>query len=204
MSERTSEPTTRLGVTPSQTVGPFLKIGLEWGEKGRLAVPEGTPGAFWITGQILDGEGEPMPDALVEIWQADPDGRFDHPDDPRGARPSSIPGFTGFARSTTWNDTTSYAVHTVRPGALPADVDDGPVEAPHIDVSVLARGMLNRVVTRIYFPDEPLNDTDPVLSSVPAERRQTLIARRDTGESSSGYRFDVKLQGAGETVFFEV
>ncbi len=198
-----SEQGTRLGLTPSQTVGPFLKIGLDWGEEGRFAVPNGTPQAFWIVGQVLDGDGEPMPDALVEIWQADPDGRFDHPDDPRGAVPSSLPGFTGFARSTTWNETTTYAVHTVRPGPLPAgDLDDpdSPVEAPHIDVTVLARGMLDRVVTRIYFPDEPLNATDPVLASVPAERRETLLARPD----GDGYRFDIKLQGAGETVFFEV
>ncbi|MFC7406726.1 protocatechuate 3,4-dioxygenase subunit alpha [Georgenia alba] len=197
----------RLGLTPSQTVGPFLAIGLEWGDSGRLAVPEGTPGAFWIRGQVLDGEGEPLPDALVEIWQADPEGRFDHPDDPRGARPAAVPGFTGFARSSTWNDTSTWSVHTLRPGPLPArDVEDpdGPLEAPHIDVSVLARGMLDRVVTRIYFPDEPLNDTDPVLSSVPEERRHTLLAQKDAAGGSEAWRFDITLQGAGETVFFEV
>jgi protocatechuate 3,4-dioxygenase, alpha subunit len=194
----------RLGLTPSQTVGPYLAIGLDWGPSGELAVPEGTPGAFWISGQVLDGEGVAMPDAMIEIWQADPDGRFDHPDDPRGARPSGVAGFTGFARATTWNDDLRWKVHTLRPGPLPAaDVDDtdGPLEAPHINVSVLGRGMLDRVVTRIYFPDEPLNETDPVLSEVPAGRRETLIARPD-GEG--GYIFDVRLQGAGETVFFEV
>ena len=191
----------RLGLTPSQTVGPYLGIGLDWGDEGRLAVPVGTPGAFWITGQVIDGDGVPMRDASVETWQADPDGRFNTPEDPRGAAPSAIPGFTGFARSDTFNDDLAWRVHTVRPGALPAaDVDatDGPLEAPHLDVTVLGRGMLDRCVTRIYFPDEPLNDTDPVLQSVPAERRDTLIARRD----GDGYRFDIRVQGEGETVFF--
>ncbi|WP_127127659.1 protocatechuate 3,4-dioxygenase subunit alpha [Georgenia sp. SYP-B2076] len=193
----------RLGLTPSQTVGPYLAIGLDWGAEGRMVVPEGTPGAFWITGLVLDGDGEPMRDALVETWQADPEGRFDTPEDPRGARPSTVEGFTGLGRSATWEDDLSWRVHTVRPGALPAaDVDgaDGPVEAPHIDVNVLARGMLDRCVTRIYFPGEPLNDTDPVLQSVPADRRGTLIARRD----GDGYRFDIRVQGPGETVFFAV
>jgi protocatechuate 3,4-dioxygenase, alpha subunit len=193
----------RLGLTPSQTVGPYLAIGLDWGGPGQFAVPEGTRGAFWIRGQILDGRGEPVRDGMIEIWQADPDGRFDHPDDPRGARPSGIPGFTGFARSATWNDELRWQVYTVRPGPLPAgavDEPDGPLEAPHLDVSVFARGMLDRTVTRIYFPDEPLNETDPVLSEVPADRRETLIARPD----GDGYAFDIRLQGPGETVFFEV
>lgn len=193
----------RLGVTPSQTVGPYLALGLDWKDGGKQVVPVGTPGAFWIKGRVLDGEGEGIPDALVETWQADPSGKFDHPDDPRGAVASDIIGYTGFGRSSTWNDECAYAIHTVKPGPLPAgDVDDpeGPLEAPHLTVSVFARGMLDRVVTRIYFEDEPLNDTDPVLAAVPAERRHTLIARRE-GE---GYVHDIKIQGAGETVFFAV
>jgi protocatechuate 3,4-dioxygenase alpha subunit len=193
----------RLGITPSQTVGPYLKIGLDWGEEGRFVVPEGTPGAFWITGLVLDGTEEPIVDAMVETWQADPDGRFDHPDDPRGARPSSVPGFTGFGRSDTKEEGNRWRIYTVRPGPLPAgelDDPDGPLEAPHLDVSVFARGMLDRTVTRIYFPDEPLNDTDPVLSSVDPARRPTLLAQRD----GDGYRFDIQVQGEGETVFFQV
>ena len=192
----------RLGLTPSQTVGPYLAIGLDWGGAGQLAVPEGTPGAFWIRGHVLDGHGEPIRDAMVETWQADPDGRFDHPADPRGARPSSISGFTGFARSATWKDDLRWQVYTVRPGPLPAgDVEDpdGPLEAPHIDVSVFARGMLNRTVTRIYFADED-NAGDPVLQSVPEARRATLLAEPD----DDGYRFDVHVQGDRETVFFKV
>jgi protocatechuate 3,4-dioxygenase alpha subunit len=170
--------------TPSQTVGPYLAIGLPW-EDGPDVVPEGTPGAVWVWGTVFDGAGEPVPDALIETWQADADGRFDHPDDPRGA----VPGFRGFGRCPTDTDG-AYAIRTVLPGALPG-------QAPHIDVSVFARGLLHRVVTRIYFADDP---ADPVLASVPAERRSTLIATKSGG----GYRFDVRLQGEGETVFFDV
>lgn len=177
-----------LGSTPSQTVGPYLSIGLTW-EDGPTVVDEGTPGAVWIRGVVADGEGTPVPDALIETWQADPHGRFDHPDDPRGAQP----GFRGFGRCPT-NDDGEYGILTQVPGALPG-------EAPHINVSVFARGMLHRVVTRIYFPDNAdANAADEVLASVPEARRDTLIATR-TGD---GYRFDVRLQGEGETVFFDV
>ena len=187
----------RLGLTPSQTVGPYLHIGLEW-DDGAYAVPEGTEGAFWITGTVFDGQGVPVGDAMVETWQADPDGRFDHPDDPRGATASAVPGFRGFARCSTDADG-RYRVLTVKPGALP--IPDGGTEAPHLDVSVFARGLVDRVVTRIYFPDEEAaNAADPVLTSVPAHRRDTLIARADGAQ----LRFDVRIQGEGETVFFEL
>ena len=192
-----------LGLTPSQTVGPFLAIGLNWGPDGELVVPTETPGSFVITGTVRDGAGEPVPDALIETWQADPDGRFNHPDDPRGARSSSIPGFRGFARSSTTGDG-YWQVRTVRPGPLPADGGTGDgsnaQEAPHLDVTVLARGLLDRLVTRIYFPDEPLNETDPVLQGVPAARRDTLVAAPD----GDGFRFDIRLQGDAETVFLLV
>lgn len=187
-----------LGVTPSQTVGPFLHIGLIWPD-GPYVVPEGTPGATWISGTVVDGNADPVPDALVETWQADPDGRFSHPDDPRGPTEASPPpGFRGFGRCETDSDG-RYRLFTVKPGPLPSP--DGATEAPHIDVSVLARGLLDRVVTRIYFPDEDaLNAADPVLVSVPAERRPTLIARPD----GDGLRFDISLQGDGETIFFTI
>jgi protocatechuate 3,4-dioxygenase, alpha subunit len=189
----TEDSATRLGSTPSQTVGPYLHIGLTW-EDGAYVVPEGTPGAVWIRGRVYDGDQELITDAVVETWQADADGRFDHPDDPRGA----VAGWRGFGRSDTL-DGGEFAIHTVLPGALP--VGDGGIQAPHIDVSVFARGMLNRVVTRIYFPEfGDANGADPVLAAVPARRRDTLIARR----TEDGYSFDVYLQGEGETVFFDV
>ncbi|PRX99845.1 protocatechuate 3,4-dioxygenase subunit alpha [Allonocardiopsis opalescens] len=179
--------------TPSQTVGPYLAIGLPWAD-GPYAAAEGVPGAFWLRGRVLDGEGRPVGDGLVETWQADPDGRFDHPDDPRG--PAARPGFRGFARCPT-DAEGRYAVHTLRPGPLPGP--GGTTQAPHIDVSVFGRGMMHRVVTRVYFPDEAeANAADPVLASVPPDRRTTLVAEPD-GE---GYRFDIRLQGHDETVFF--
>ena len=134
-------------LTPSQTVGPFLAIGLPWPD-GPFVVPEGTAGAITITGRVFDGAGDPVTDALVETWQADPDGRFAHPDDPRGA---AGPGFRGFGRCPTGPDG-SYRIVTLKPGPLPSP--GGGTEAPHLDVSVFARGLLDRVVTRVYFPDE--------------------------------------------------
>lgn len=170
--------------TPSQTVGPFLSIGLTW-PGGHLVVPDG----IRISGVLTDGAGEPVTDGLVETWQADPDGRFDHPDDPRGASGS---GFGGFGRCAT-DAVGRFEIVTAKPGAL------GDGQAPHIDVSVLARGLLDRVVTRIYFPDEAAaNATDPLLASLPPERAATLVAAAaEPGE----LRFDIRLQGEGETVF---
>lgn len=191
-----------LPITPSQTVGPFLAIGLPWPD-GPQAVPEGTPGAITITGQVLDGAGEPVPDALVETWQADAESRFDHPDDPRGAVRSATPGFRGFGRSPTDQDG-RYRIVTVRPGPLPCP--DGGTEAPHLDVSVFARGLLDRVVTRIYFADETAaNAADPVLSAIAEpERRASLLATAIPGGDTDEFRFDIWLQGEHETVFFEV
>jgi protocatechuate 3,4-dioxygenase alpha subunit len=190
------------GLTPSQTVGPFLEIGLPWPD-GPCVVPEGTTGAITITGQVFDGAGDPVSDALVETWQADPDGGFAHPDDPRQAAPrpdGGAPAFRGFARCPT-GPGGEYRIVTLRPGPLACG--DGRTEAPHLDVSVFARGLLDRVVTRIYFPDEEAaNAADPVLSSLPERsRRGTLIAAPGgPGE----FRFDIRLQGDGETVFFDV
>ncbi|HEY3463791.1 MAG TPA: protocatechuate 3,4-dioxygenase subunit alpha [Amycolatopsis sp.] len=183
---------TQLLPTPSQTVGPYLSIGLPWPD-GPYVVPEGTPGAFWIRGVVRDGNGDPVPDAMIETWQADPDGGFRHPDDPRGAASGE---FRGFGRCPTDQDGT-YGILTVLPGPVPGQ--DGATQARHIDVSVFARGLLNRVVTRIYFADQD-NSGDAVLASVPEERRETLIATK----TADGYRFDVRLQGDGETVFFRV
>jgi protocatechuate 3,4-dioxygenase, alpha subunit len=191
-----------LPLTPSQTVGPFLAIGLPWPD-GPFVVPEGTPGAITITGRVLDGAGDPLPDALVETWQAAPDGSFDHPDDPREAGAVWGEGFRGFGRSAT-DATGRYRIVTLKPGPLP--FPDGRTEAPHLDVSVFARGLLDRVVTRIYFPDETAaNAADPVLASLgDDERRATLIASPEPGAAPGTLRFDIRLQGGRETVFFDV
>ena len=182
--------------TPSATVGPYLSIGLAW-EDGPYAVAADTRGAIWLRGTVYDGNGDPIPDALVETWQADPDGRFDHPDDPRGA--AATPGFRGFGRSQTV-DGGAYAICTLKPGRVPDG--EGGLQAAHIDVSVFARGLLDRVVTRIYFADEAAaNAEDPVLRSLPDDTaRQTLLAQ----PTDDGYRLDIHLQGERETVFFAV
>lgn len=174
------------GATPSQTVGPFLSIGLTWPE-GRFVVPEGTPGAITISGVLVDGTGEPVTDGLVETWQADPDGRFATP---------GVPGFGGFGRCATDTATGAFEIVTVKPGAL------GDGQAPHVDVSVFARGLLDRVVTRIYFPDEEAaNAADPLLASLPPERAATLVAR-PAGDAR--LEWDVYLQGERETVFLRL
>ncbi|HEV7212666.1 MAG TPA: protocatechuate 3,4-dioxygenase subunit alpha [Blastococcus sp.] len=184
----------QLGVTPSATVGPYLAIGLTWAD-GVWAAAEGTPEGFWIRGRVVDGAGAVVPDAMVETWQADPDGGFPSPDDPRGA--ATYPGFRGFARAQT--STGEFAIFTLKPGRLPDG--EGGVQAPHIDVSVFARGLLDRVVTRIYFADEAdANAEDAVLTTVPEDRRDTLLAT----PAADGYRFDIDLQGDRETVFFAV
>ncbi|MDA0564081.1 protocatechuate 3,4-dioxygenase subunit alpha [Streptomonospora sp. S1-112] len=185
----------RYATTPSQTVGPYLHIGLPWPD-GPFAVAEGTPEGVWIRGVLYDGAGAPVPDGLIETWQADPEGRFDHPDDPRGA--VARPGFRAFGRCPT-DANGEYGIFTLKPGPVPGP--GGTLQAPHIDVSVFARGMLHRTVTRVYFPEEAAaNAADPVLSSVPEPERATLVAR----PAEDGYRFDIRLQGEDETVFFDV
>jgi protocatechuate 3,4-dioxygenase, alpha subunit len=182
--------------TPSQTVGPYFAIGLPW-EHGPLAVPEDTPGAIRISGFVYDGAGAIVPDSLIETWQADPHGRFADLHDHGG--PSELPGFRGFARYGAEDGDGRFEIVTVKPGPVPGAGDT--MQAPHIDVSVFARGMLQRCVTRIYFADEvEANASDPVLASVPKDRRATLIAQATGG----GYRFDIHLQGHGETVFFDL
>jgi protocatechuate 3,4-dioxygenase, alpha subunit len=186
-----------LPLTPSQTIGPFFAVGLPWPD-GPNVVPEGTPGVVRLAGRVVDGGGDPVPDALVETWQADPEGRFAHPDDPRGPGESSG-GFRGFGRCPTDADG-RWVVLTVKPGPLP--VPGGGVEAPHIDVSVFARGLLNRLVTRVYFPDEAeANAADPLLASIPdpqARARLVAVAADD------GLRFDIHLQGDQETPFLAI
>lgn len=184
-----------LTTTPSQTVGPFFEIGLPW-ESGPHAVSEGAAGAITIVGMVWDGAEDPVPDGLIETWQADPEGRFADLHGHGG--PSVIDGFRGFARCPTGGDG-GFRIVTVKPGAVSGPGES--TQAPHINVSVFARGMLSRCVTRVYFADEEqANAGDPVLSSIPAGRRATLLAR----PNDDGYRFDIRLQGPEETVFFDV
>ncbi len=184
----------RLGTSPSATVGPYLAIGLSWPDGG-WAAAEGTEGGIWIRGQVFDGAGAVVPDAMVETWQADPDGGFPSPEDPRGA--ASYPGFRGYARAATGSG--EFEIFTLKPGRVPDG--EGGLQAPHIDVSIFARGILDRVVTRIYFADEAeANAGDVVLRGLTDDQRRTLIAEK----TDDGYRFDVHLQGDRETVFFAV
>jgi protocatechuate 3,4-dioxygenase, alpha subunit len=184
----------QLPLSPSATVGPYLHIGLTWPD-GEWAAAEGTEGGFWIRGRVVDGAGAVVPDAMVETWQADPDGGFRSPEDPRGQ--AEYPGFRGYARSSTLSG--EFAVYTLKPGRVPDG--EGGLQAPHIDVSIFARGILDRVVARIYFADEAdANAEDVVLRGLSEEQRQTLIAT----PSDDGYRIDFYLQGDRETVFFAV
>ncbi len=182
-------------LTPSQTVGPFFAILVP--ERGRVKLrPEAPPGVpIRVEGAVLDGTGQAVPDALVEVWQADEAGRYPHPEDPRHAGPA--PAFAGFGRVHT-DAAGRFGIDTIKPGRVPGP---GRLQAPHLVVGLFARGLLARLVTRVYFDDEPSNDGDPVLARVPADRRPTLIAASRGG---GAYRLDIALQGPDETVFFDV
>jgi protocatechuate 3,4-dioxygenase alpha subunit len=177
--------------SPSQTIGPFFGFALPWAE-GPAVVPAGTAGAIHVRGRLLDGAGDPIPDGLIETWQADSEGRFPQ------AGEQGAAGFRGFGRSATDREG-RYAIVTVKPGKVRGA--DGAMHAPHILVSIFARGLLRRLVTRSYFPDEEAaNARDPVLASIEdARARATLIASTAEG----GYVFDIRLQGEGETLFFD-
>jgi len=184
------------GRTPWQTVGPFFAIQLTGRLPAEIVAP-GSPGALVLRGRVFDGAGDPVIDAMVELWQAAPSGRYAHPDDPREELP--IPaGFTGFARTGTGADG-GFEFAIVKPGRVPSPA--GGLQAPHGEVGVFARGLLKRLVTRVYFPDEEeANAADPVLSSLEPEARATLVAVPD----GDGLRFDVVLQGERQTAFFAV
>lgn len=185
----------RLTPTPWQTVGPFFGFALP-DERHERLVADDDPEAVRIEGQILDGAGDPVPDAMVEIWQANRAGRYAHPLDDRGHVPLEE-GFTGFGRSAT-DARGRFRFVSVKPGPVPWP--DGRLQAPHVEVSVFARGLLKWVVTRMYFPDEEeANAADPVLASIDdAELRSTLVARPE----QDVLRFDIRLQGDRQTAFF--
>lgn len=197
-------------LTPSQTVGPFYAYGLtpkgraHWDPDGtyswketvgdNLITPDASGQKIHITGIIRDGDGVPIPDAMLEIWQADSQGRYAHPRDPRAPNAS----FKGFGRSAC-NKGGEFGFDTIKPGQVPGP--NGKLQAPHVVVCIFSRGMLRQVYTRMYFPDEASNATDQILALVPEDRRHTLIAKK---EKDGVYRFDIKVQGDDETVFFEI
>ena len=197
------------GITPSQTVGPFFAYCLTPEDyefrpmfSADLTRPDLAGERIRIEGRVTDGDGAPVPDAVIEIWQADAEGRYAHPAD---SRPKANTGFIGFGRSPTDADG-AYRFATVKPGPVPGP--GGAMQAPHINVTVLARGLLTHQITRLYFPDEASTAHDPVLALVPDDAgRETLIARKVAGGGETTYRFDIRLQGdangEGETVFFE-
>jgi len=186
--------------TPSQTVGPFYSIGLARKPMNVMATDATQGQQIRIEGQVFDGDGAAIPDVMVEIWQANTFGRYNHPDD-KQEKPLD-PTFTGWGRSGT-DEKCFYTFETVKPGLVPGN--DESVQAPHINVVVFARGMLVHAYTRLYFADEPANAGDPVLNSIKnKKRRQTLIASPGMENGKTVYRFDIRLQGDNETVFFDM
>lgn len=194
-----------IGVTPSQTVGPYFKYGLTpngeyvWNNAfgNNLVTPDVSGERIRIEGQVFDGDGQVVADAILEIWQADAQGRFSDPQDAR-----SLPNatFRGFGRCGT-DKQGGFVFYTIKPGSVPGP--GGKAQAPHIVVAVHARGMTRQAQTRIYFSDEAATASDPILAYVPVDRRDTLIARRIASAEGNVYCFDVHLQGERETVFFD-
>jgi len=191
-------------ITPSQTVGPFFKYGLtpnsqyEWNDAftNNLVTPDASGDRIRVEGRVFDGDGQAVPDCMLEVWQADGQGRFADPQDKRALPNAKL---RGFGRCGTDANGT-FAFDTIKPGSVPDP--DGKPQAPHLLLAVFGRGMLRHLYTRIYFGGEAANDSDPVLAQVPADRRATLIATRDG--AGAVYRLDLRLQGDDETVFFDV
>lgn len=189
------------GLTGSSTVGPFFAPCLLRPDAVRqvLAGPETAGEAIRIEGKVLDGDGQPVTDAMIEIWQANGQGRYNHPLD-LGEGPLDAT-FTGFGRTGTDKDG-HYWFETIKPGPVP--FKGAQKQAPHLNLTIFSRGLLNHLPTRVYFEDEPANETDPVLQCVPTDRRSTLIARRAQSGGKTVYRFDIVMQGEGETAFFNI
>jgi protocatechuate 3,4-dioxygenase alpha subunit len=187
-------------LSASQTVGPFFHDCLLRADAhvNVLVAPETVGQRIRIVGRVLDGDGSGVPDALIEIWQANSFGRYRHPADTRDL--PLDPAFTGFGRTGT-NDNGDYWFETIKPGPVPFGDQ---LQAPHIAVALFGRGLLNHLYTRLYFADEPANTSDPMLLRVPADRRATLVAQRTEADGNAVYRLDLVLQGAGETAFFNL
>jgi len=189
----------RLRSLPSQTVGPFYHLGLTANTSlGCLTRPGAKGEHIRVCFRLLDGDGAPVPDGMVEIWQADAAGKYDHPDDTQEQAPD--PAFCGFGRLPTDADGICK-FDTVYPGRVP-DGRSG-CQASHLNVSVFARGLLGRLCTRVYFEGDPGLVEDSVLALVPEDRRQTLIAGRDLRQPGQ-WNFEIRLQGERETVFFDI
>jgi len=183
--------------TPSQTVGPYLHLGLTWLNTTDLAKGASAGEPITVSGTVFDGDGAPVPDAMLELWQANAHGKYAHPED-RQDKPLDQ-GFMGFGRVPTDKDG-RFSFRTIKPGQVPGRGNT--MQAPHILVAVFMRGMLKHAYTRIYFSDEAANASDPVLALVESPaRRQTLIADRAKGKAE--YRWDLHMQGGQETVFFD-
>lgn len=182
----------------SQTVGPFFSFALTADEDlGRMARDGASGERIFLVVRVLDGDGRPLPDAMIELWQADAGGKYPHPEDRQDKTPD--PAFRNFGRLGT-DESGACVFETVRPGPVPAP--DGGWQAPHINVHVFARGILRHLMTRIYFAGDPANSEDPIFSLAPFERRETLLAAPDP-EEPGAWNFDIYLAGAMETVFFE-
>jgi len=189
-----------LSPTPSQTVGPFFAFGLTTDKCSvrSIAGPQARGEHLLLICHVLDGDGAPVPDAMLEVWQADADGKYNHPDDVQ--HETADPACAGFGRLGTAEDG-SCEFETIKPGRVRGP--GGVLQAPHLSLAVFARGMLKQLYTRIYFAGDPANPEDPVLALVPEDRRETLMAHPDPTRPSV-WRFDVQLQGEQETVFFDV
>ena len=186
-----------LPVTTSQTVGPFFRIGLDRLNCADIAAPNAPGEHVVIEGEVLDGDGVPVPDAVIEIWQANSFGKYENPDDHQN-KPTQE-GFRGYGRVATSDDGT-FCFRTIKPGPVPGP--DRTTQAAHLVVSVFMRGLLKRLVTRMYFPGDLEQAHDPVLALVEPERRRTLIAIEDPKDQGS-LHWDIILQGPQETVFFD-
>jgi protocatechuate 3,4-dioxygenase alpha subunit len=183
--------------TPGQTVGPFFALGLDRPEWSDLTRNNPAGERIVIEGRVLDGDGAPVPDALLELWQANAAGRYDHIADERADKKLD-PNFLGYGRVAT-DAQGRFQIKTIKPGPVPGR--GNALQAPHIGVAFFARGLLRQLYTRIYFADEPANAADPLLSAIDDDSaRQSLIARREGG----AYRFDIILQGDGETAFLDI